>query len=237
MTPLPVRIATPAGDTTLAGVDLPLDLNALLAPDRAGPARGLPRRWEIEIGFGKGRFLLGRCAARPETGFVGIEVVSKYYRMARRRARRRGLGNFVLLRGEARFLTAAVLPRRFARAVHVYFPDPWPKSRHQERRLLDPESIDLLLRLLEPGGRLLAATDHADYGAAVADLLGRHPELRVEPRAEPWPDGARTNYEAKYMREGRPIMRIEAHFEGEGAGLHPAGVPGIVSAVARSPES
>jgi len=94
--------------------------------------------WEVEIGFGKGRFLLDQAAARPERRFLGIEVASKYYRLCRQRAERRGLDNVLVVRGEALYLLSAVFPARFAAALHVYFPDPWPKSRHHKRRLFDP---------------------------------------------------------------------------------------------------
>ena len=68
-------------------------------------------------------------------------------------------------------MLSSVLPSEFAAAVHVYFPDPWPKARHQKRRLFDPETVDLVLRLLRPGGTLYFATDHLDYGDVVRELL------------------------------------------------------------------
>ena len=94
--------------------------------------------------------------------------------------------------------------------MHVYFPDPWPKSRHHKRRLFEVETVDLVLGLLAPGGRLFFATDFLDYGEAVGEILASHPHVEVERRPGPWPEGPRTNYEAKYVREGRPILRLEA---------------------------
>lgn len=219
----PVTVATGAADLTLSEVAVPLHLDELAGGGGA---------WEVEIGFGKGRYLLQRAMAEPESRFLGIEMARRYHGILVRRGRRRGLGNLVALGGEAVYLLSVVLPAGFARAVHVYFPDPWPKSRHHKRRLFDPETVDLVLGLLAPGGRLWFATDHLDYGERVREILERVPGLTVVARPETWPEGPRTNYEAKYVAEGRPILRLEAVFE-EGAEpgtLHPDGAPGILSA-------
>ncbi len=182
------------------------DLDLPLALERLVPAGG---PWEVELGFGKGRHLL-RCAAEaPTRRHLGLEVASKYYRLVRDRAARRNLENLLLIRGEAEYLLAAALPSRFAETLHVYFPDPWPKSRHHRRRFLDVGSVDLIVGLLRPGGRMCFATDHLDYGEEVAALLLGHPALTGRRLTGPWPGGPRTNYEAKYMREGRPILRLE----------------------------
>lgn len=178
--------------------------------------------WEVELGFGKGRYLLARAAADPERRFLGVEIAREYYRLAAGRLARRRLANLALLHGEALYLLSAGLPRGFAEVVHVYFPDPWPKSRHQKRRLFSPASVDLVLGLLAPGGRLYFATDFLEYGEEVAALLAAHPGLETLRVGGGWPEGPRTNYEAKYEREGRPILRLEAGLCGAPA-LHPAG--------------
>ncbi|MEO7795096.1 MAG: hypothetical protein ABIV06_10020, partial [Thermoanaerobaculia bacterium] len=116
--------------------------------DAAAAAGGCA--WEVEIGFGKGRYLLRRAALEPQSRFLGIEIASEYFRLVARRVARRGLANVVLLDGEAQYIAAALLPRGFAQKVHVYFPDPWPKLRHHRRRLFAPDSLDLVLGLLAP---------------------------------------------------------------------------------------
>lgn len=223
----PLVISTATGDLALSDLDAPLPLDRLV--EGSGP-------WEVEIGFGKGRYLLDRARSEPETRFLGIEIASKYQRILRDRARKRGLPNVATVRGEALYLICAALPVGFARAVHVYFPDPWPKSRHHKRRLFDSETVDLVLGLLAPGGRLWFATDFLDYGELVREILESYPGLRVEPLTEPWPEGPRTNYEAKYVEEGRPILRLGAYFaNGTPPGrLHPRGEAAVAAAWAPS---
>lgn len=212
-----------SGDYGLAQLSAPLRL-ADLVPG-GGP-------WEVEIGFGKGRYLLRRCRERPERRFLGIEQVAEYHRLFVGRARRHGLGNWLALRGEALYLLAAALPRGFAATVHVYFPDPWPKARHHKRRLFDPETVDLVLGLLAQGGRLYFATDFLAYGELVLALLAGYPGLVVRRRDRPWEDGPRTNYEAKYATEGRPILRLEARLElTPPPALHPGGHDAVLAAV------
>jgi tRNA (guanine-N7-)-methyltransferase len=177
---------------------------------------------ELEIGFGKGRYLLRRAQSDAERRFVGIEIAGEYFALAARRLARRRIGNLLLLEGDAAYFAAAHLPGRGFSAVHVYFPDPWPKLRHRKRRLFAPDSVDLVASLVEPGGRLWFATDFLEYGEGVARLLERYPGARTVRHESPWPDGARTNYEAKYIAEGRPILRLEVAFDGSPP--HPDGV-------------
>jgi tRNA (guanine-N7-)-methyltransferase len=221
-----VELATAGGVVTYGeGADAVAPLATLLSGD------GL---WELEVGFGKGRFLLARATAEPALRFLGIEVAREYFRLAAGRLARRKLGNLALLRGEALALLATALPRAFASAVHVYFPDPWPKSRHQKRRLFAAESIDLLLGAVAPAGALYFATDHLEYGGEVRALLESYPGVTVAERAGRWPEGARTNYEAKFVAAGRPILRLEVRPAGA-LDLHPRGEREVLAAVGGSP--
>lgn len=223
-------LATPGGERLLSEVAVPLDLDALVPLDST--TAGDASEWEVEIGFGKGRYLLRRALAEPPTRFLGIELAGEYFRLLVGRAQRRGVKNLLAIRGEAQTLLAAVLPRGFARAVHVYFPDPWPKARHERRRLFDAQTVDLVLALLRPGGTLWFATDYLAYGEAVAALLASHPDTDVRRRPTGWDEGPRTNYEAKYIVEGRPILRLEVTWKGgEGvAALHPDGRRRVLAA-------
>ena len=202
-------------DLSLGDLSQPLDLDTLVPP--GGP-------WEVELGFGKGRYLLRSAQEHGERRFLGIELVSKYYRLLLTRARKRQLQNLVVVRGEALYLLSTVLPQGFASALHVYFPDPWHKNKHNKRRLFDRETIDLVLGALRP--------DYLEYGDLVTEILESHPDLKVDRVEEPWPDGARTNYEAKFITEGRPICRLRARLAEsvEHPAFHPGGEQGIVAA-------
>lgn len=239
--PKPLLIATGGSPRQFHLGDLraPVDRHELdrfveRAADGALEPTAEPPPWEVEIGFGKGRYLLERAEADPGCRFLGIEIATRYWRILTRRARSRRLANLVTVRGEALYALSGVLPGGFARAVHVYHPDPWPKARHHKRRLFDPETVDLVIGLLQPGGTLSFGTDFIEYGELVAEILAGFPDLAVRRLDDGWPDGARTNYEAKYIEEGRPILRLVATLDGDRPTddhvLHPAGSPGLVDA-------
>lgn len=161
---------------------------------------------ELEVGFGKGRFLLRQAQARPDTDFVGVERAAKYFRLARTRGEKRGLTNLRLVRGDARVFVEDRLPDGSLHRAHVYFPDPWPKKRQHKRRLLDPPFFHALARKLRPGGELHLATDHADYFREIVLSVETEPRfVATDPLPED-PEGL-TNYEVKYRAEGRPIHR------------------------------
>jgi tRNA (guanine-N7-)-methyltransferase len=160
---------------------------------------------EIELGFGKGRFLLDAAQRRPERNFVGVEVAAKYLRLTHDRARRRGLLNLRFVHGDAREFIEFFVPGESVRALHVYFPDPWPKARHHKRRLLEAEFFEEALRVLEPEGRLWIATDHDDYYEAIVEAL--EPSSDRFGLVEPAWDGVTTNYEDKFVRLGSSIHR------------------------------
>jgi len=159
---------------------------------------------EIEIGIGKGRYLLAAAGVRPETNFVGVEWAAKYLRIALERGRKRRLGNLRLVRADAREFVEFFVPAASVRAFHVYFPDPWPKKRHHKRRLINPAFLAEVARTLEPGGLLWLATDHEEYFAAMQEALAADPRFRDT--AALWGE-VKTNYEEKYLRAGKPIYR------------------------------
>ena len=191
--------------------ELRLDPESLLDSVDWTGVFGAPGPVEVEVGIGKGRFLLAAAAARPEVRHLGIEWANKYLRVAESRAKKRGLENVRFARVDARELMAAI-PDRSVSAFYVFYPDPWPKKRQRKRRFFDPATVAHLARTLVPGGWLHVATDHDDYWSAIEPLLDGEPDFERQPEfggAEfPLPtDGALTNYEEKYGREGRSRHR------------------------------
>jgi tRNA (guanine-N7-)-methyltransferase len=173
---------------------------------------GEPSRVEVEIGIGKGRFLLAAAASRPEVSMLGIEWANRYLRIAEHRAGRRGLENVRFARVDARDLVSRAIPDDSVDAYYVFYPDPWPKKRHHKRRFFNPETAGHLARTLRAGGGLHVATDHAEYWKVIEPLLDGHPDFERLPAFGgddfPMPvDGPLTNFEAKYSIEGRKRHR------------------------------
>jgi tRNA (guanine-N7-)-methyltransferase len=163
---------------------------------------------EVEIGIGKGRFLLASAASRPEVLHLGIEWANKYLRIAEARARKRGLHNVRFVRVDARELVERSVPTDSVSTYYVFYPDPWPKKRHHKRRFIRPETADHLARTLRAGGKLHVSTDHGEYWDVIREVLDGHPALRRLPEfgddTFPFPvDLPLTNFEAKYRIEGR----------------------------------
>lgn len=172
-------------------------------------------RVEIEVGSGKGAYLVAATGVRPDTFFVGIEAAGSYATFAADRLVEAGRSNAVLLVDNARLYLEDRVPERSIDRLHVYFPDPWPKRRHRGRRFFTEDAPRLAHRVLRPGGHLLVATDNPSYAGQIARVLGASPLLvrdEAEERAliEAGPGHAfsPTNFERKYLAEGRIIRRF-----------------------------
>jgi tRNA (guanine-N7-)-methyltransferase len=168
---------------------------------------------ELEIGAGKGTFLVRESALRPEVNFLGIEYARRYWGYAADRLRRAGRRNARIVLAEAfEFIDAHVTDGGLS-AVHIYFPDPWPKTRHRKRRLIQPRLLDLLASKMKAGSRLQIATDHADYSRQIRAVV-EGSELVQTPfaiRAAADEDElVGSNFERKYRSAGRPIYSIAA---------------------------
>ncbi|MCP4594549.1 MAG: tRNA (guanosine(46)-N7)-methyltransferase TrmB [bacterium] len=167
---------------------------------------------ELEIGCGKGGFILERAKRYPERSFLGVEWANKYCRYAADRMVRWGVSNVRLMRTDAGNLVRHHLVPSSLAALHVYHPDPWPKKRHHKRRLFQTEFIAAAVRTLQPGARLAVQTDHGEYFAWIRERLDPVSELVQVDFEHPdfaSPGGSpRTNFEVKYVREGRTIYRV-----------------------------
>jgi tRNA (guanine-N7-)-methyltransferase len=182
----------------------PVDLRALVPGD--GPL-------ELDLGFGRGRSLLERSAAHPEVRVIGIEVKAKWAHKVEERRAAQGLENARAFFADVRELLPRSGPDGCLARVFVHFPDPWWKKRHTKRRVLMPELLDQLARLLASGGELFVQTDVEERAKDYEELLAAHaafaPARSAFAIAEN-PFGARSNREARAESDGLPVHRLLA---------------------------
>ncbi|MBL4805955.1 MAG: tRNA (guanosine(46)-N7)-methyltransferase TrmB [Rhodobacteraceae bacterium] len=161
----------------------------------------------LEIGFGGGEHLLHMAQTYPEVGIIGCEPYVNGVAMLVPRIAETGVTNVRVHMGDARDLLD-VLPEASLDKAFLLYPDPWPKSRHRQRRFIEPENIDQLARALKPGAEFRVATDIEDYARQTQQhMLGRDDfdvlTTTDDALKKPWADWHRTRYEAKAIRENR----------------------------------
>lgn len=207
----------------------PLPDSILTEPDSG---RLDPRQWfrdpslpfELEIGCGKGTFILEESRARPDTNFLGIEWEGEYYAYSADRLRRINATNARMLRADATEFLRWRTPDAIIRVIHLYFSDPWPKAKHHKNRVVQDRFLADCWRTLIPGGELRIVTDHSDYwawmetyfarwtaptrSAGISDSIPTPAFERLQyqkPAAAGEGELVGTNFERKYRLEGRPF--------------------------------
>jgi tRNA (guanine-N7-)-methyltransferase len=194
-------------------VPMPTETSSPLEPLNWETLFGNNRPVEVEVGFGKGLFLVNTSLEHPERNFFGIEIVRKYQLYATTRIAVRQLPNVKTCCADAKRMLREIIPPNSVSVVHVYFPDPWWKNRHKKRLLFTSDFAESIVRVLQPGGHLKFVSDVKDYFEMVTEMLrGVSALLRTEdPEThEPVHDmDYLTNFERKFRQEGRPIYRSE----------------------------
>lgn len=167
----------------------------------------------IEIGFGRGEFLLDLASAEPRVPHVGVEYSTKRVLKMARRLARLGLRNVRLVDAMAETLVRDVVVPGSVRDFWINFPDPWPKKRHHRRRLLQAGFVRVLAERLLVEGRLHVATDHEGYAEAIDAVLSAEPSLENVLAPAPFvrdvPGRRPTAYELEWRAEGRPMHFFE----------------------------
>lgn len=183
------------------GVDIPgapIDPRALFA--RSAPL-------VLEIGSGMGEATVAMAEADPERDYLAVEVFPPGLGNLLAVVESRGLPNVRVASGDALELLRHMLSPGSLDAVHIFFPDPWPKTRHHKRRLIQPDNVALLRSRLRPGGMLHCATDWPDYAEQMLEALSSDPELEggvvQRPRHRPI-----TKFEKRGVEAGRPIVDV-----------------------------
>jgi tRNA (guanine-N7-)-methyltransferase len=166
---------------------------------------------EIEVGFGKGLFLRTEGQRRPGTNFFGIEIVRKYQLYATTRIALLKLPNVKTTCADAKAVFREYVVPHSVDAVHVYYPDPWWKTKHKKRLLFTEEFAALIVQVLKPGGKLFFVSDVKDYFEMVTEMLATMPAFQeIDRPGDPVPTHDMdylTNFERKFRIEGRPIYR------------------------------
>lgn len=168
----------------------------------------------IEVGAGKGTFLLDQAKMHSDINFLGIEWARKYYRYAVDRIGRWALANVRIIRTDAASFIAEFVPDNSVECFHIYFPDPWPKKRHHKRRFICHANLEHLLRCLKTGAELRIATDHAEYFDVITEVIAaaeKLEQIEFTPTAGAQPgEITGTNYERKYIKDKRKIHTLAA---------------------------
>jgi len=162
-------------------------------------------RLALEIGFGAGEHLLHQLGRQPSTGFIGCEpFVNGMARLLDDAREHEGRKRLRVHEGDARDVIAW-LPDGSLDIVYLLYPDPWPKLRHEKRRFMGVDTLNLLHPKMKEGAELRVASDIDVYKATALKAVADHGGFTTDPRDrnEPWEDWTRTRYEAKAIREGR----------------------------------
>jgi tRNA (guanine-N7-)-methyltransferase len=178
-----------------------------------------PRSWfknsdapfEIEIGSGKGTFLLQESQQRVEPNYLGFEWAAEFYRYAADRIRRNHILNVKMVHGDATEFLRFWCEDNVADVLHLYFSDPWPKTRHHKRRVIQDATLKTFHRVLKPGGILHVVTDHEDLWNWCDEHFARNTTMFTKSPFSASPSASDgelvgTNFERKYRTEGRPFF-------------------------------
>lgn len=132
----------------------------------------LPQPVEVELGCGDASFLVEYARRKPERNFIGVERLLGRIQKLDRKGRRAGLANLRGVRIESSYFLQYLLPPHSALALHIYFPDPWPKKKHRRHRLIGDRFPALARDALAPGGVVYLRTDDTDYFQQMTDVFG-----------------------------------------------------------------
>jgi len=179
---------------------IPLDTASLFP--KQGPL-------EVDVGCGDGSFLVGMASDNPGRNFLAIERLLGRVRKTCRKAARIGLQNVRVLRLESSYAVRYLLPPKSVDVFHVMFPDPWPKRRHHERRIINNDFLDAVWTALVHGGELRLTTDDVPYFHHMEQVVGLRKDFKVEPW-EPGDEYPQTDFERHFRAQGTKINRLLA---------------------------
>ena len=188
------------------GYPIVYDLPSIL--ERIEPAKLFPKdqALELELGAGDGSFLVNQALQHPERNFIGIERLLGRIRKLDRKGRHAGLTNLRAIRIESSYFVRYLIPPHSVSALHIYFPDPWPKRKHRRHRLINEEFPGLAHQALAPEGAVFMRTDDRAYFEQMLAVFGASPLFRPfeTPRALA---EMLTDFEKEFQKRGIPTLR------------------------------
>jgi tRNA (guanine-N7-)-methyltransferase len=177
------------------------ELRSIVEPIDLAELFPLSQPLEVELGSGDGSFLAEYARRHPERNFIGIERLLGRLRKLDRKGRRAGLSNVRAIRIESSYFLRYLLPPGSAAALHIYFPDPWPKRKHHHNRLINEEFPSIARRALAPGGAVFLRTDDPDYFDQMTSVFDKCEAFRpVETPGELL--GVLTDFESDFQAQG-----------------------------------
>jgi|SRR5690242_3036043 len=184
-------------NVTLPSIVEPLDISGLFSQSQP---------LEIELGCGDASFLVEYARRNPDRNFIGVERLLGRLQKLHRKGRRLGLTNLRGIRIESAYFLQYLLPPHIITALHVYFPDPWPKKRHRKFRLISDRFPALAHTALAPGGKVFLRTDDADYFEQMTEVFGAAKEFKKVETPELL-TGITTDFERDFNSRGIPTLR------------------------------
>jgi tRNA (guanine-N7-)-methyltransferase len=187
--------------------NLVFPLRTILEPLRLKELFAKPQPLEVELGCGDSSFLLEYARRNPGKNFIGVERLLGRISKLDRKGRRAGLANVRGVRIESTYFLQWLLPPRAAHALHIYFPDPWPKLKHRRHRLVNEHFPALAGSALVPGGTVFLRTDDADYFQQMNDVFGAAKDFnKIQTLAEL--AEVTTDFERDFNSRGIPTLRV-----------------------------
>jgi len=161
----------------------------------------------VDLGCGDGSFLCQMAQQFPKRNFLGIERLTK--RVEKVRCKAEKIENVRVLRADTLFAVLYLLPESSVENFHLLFPDPWPKRRHQLRRIFTRHFLDAVAAALEQHGVLCVATDQLDYFHKIERISRAHLQFQVVPQLSDDTVLPVTKFERKFREQGAPIYRLK----------------------------
>jgi tRNA (guanine-N7-)-methyltransferase len=186
--------------------NLIVELHSILKRLELAPLFPKAQPLEVELGCGDASFLLNYAKLHPDRNFIGVERLGGRIRKLDRKGRRAGLTNLRGVKIESSYFLEYLLPPHSAAALHIYFPDPWPKRKHLKNRFINERFLEVAQRALTPGGIVYLRTDHEDYFEQMVTVFAGSKAFQSVDTPEELSE-VLTDFEADFLKQGVKTLR------------------------------